>query len=781
MKYTDVVLVATEPRVIKADGQKRLIFNLLVPGVVNDPIPRELDAIALRDLTNKAGGADSHWKDAQRIGEALAAALLPDVVWNVLNNKITQAEASQEGIRVRLMLSGSELNRWPWEFLVFNRAGGEIKVSDFLALMPNVSLVRHTATPLPAWKVKATPPARVLVGVASPDGWPKLQVAEESDMIARAFKGSTQLIVETVGHLQKSNLPSKLKPTHLFHFAGHGKLELTQSSVPGSYEGKASVVLEDEYGDEDMLDAELLAVELRDAGVRVAVLGACQTAQRDDVGMWSSVAESLLKAGLAAVVGMQFSVLDKSALCFAERFYGALAVGLSIDEAVAAGRVAVAVTGDSRGWATPVLYLRSPDGVIFTEFASSSALEMARVNARQEIDVLKGRAVNVRIDAMEAGIIDAFQKTKVVEKGALQENVVIKTMSSGKVDAIQEIDEVKGKSTNVSIDTLGFGGGSVRAAVDVGEVISGGSLTGVKIGTLGGDRSTPPSRSTKAKPPLTRGAASGRDQPKASRAISSSSNVEVGKVTGGQVIGTQLNRREGDRIGENQVNVISGGQASNNTGFSGPVKISGPVTIVQGRAGAGSTAGASPTEVGDLTISKLSGRRVRPLSGHPVLPHPQNNAQIYTGGVQLSFTLAHNGAGRQSINLRGLELELIQFTPGAQPGLDYRIEGAEIHGAGIARPHVFSISLLGGKVGPAVWVRNGYTGHTAIARSGNFFDTEDPQLLTFPASGNDIEELQGTALAQQTGLYEFRFIFDYTVGGIDRQQVSDSLLVYCDE
>lgn len=411
MNYTDAVLVATEPRLIKADGRKRLTFNLLVPGVFNDPIPRELDAIALRDLTNKAGGADADWKDAQRLGEALAAALLPDMVWNVLNNKIAQAEASQEGVRVRLILSGSELNKWPWEFLTFNRAGGEIKVSDFLALMPNVSLVRHTATPLPAWRVKATPPAKVLVGVASPDGWPKLQVADEGDVIARALQGSAQLIVETVEHLQKSTLPNKLKPAHLFHFAGHGKVELVQSSVPGSYEGKASVVLEDGYGDEDVLDAELLAVQLRDAGVRVTVLGACQTAQRDDVGMWSSVAEALLKAGLAAVVGMQFPVRDKTALDFAQRFYGALAVGLSIDEAVAAGRVAIAAVGDARGWATPVLYLRSPDGIMFPEFEARPQLTAAREQIQrgiqQDIGILRGEARGLKIGKLELGDSDA--------------------------------------------------------------------------------------------------------------------------------------------------------------------------------------------------------------------------------------------------------------------------------------------------------------------------------------------------------------------------------------
>lgn len=420
MKYTDVVLVATEPRIIKADGQKRLTFNLLVPGVFNDPIPRELDAIALRDLTNKAGGADADWKDAQRLGEALTAVLLPDMVWNVLNNKIAQAEASQEGIRVRLMLSGSALNKWPWEFLVFNRAGGEIKVSDFLALMPNVSLVRHTATPLPAWKVKATPLARVLIGVASPDGWPKLQVAEEGDLIVKALKGSDQLIVETVEHLQKSTLPSKLKPAHLFHFAGHGKVEFVQSSVPGSYEGKASVVLEDGYGDEEVLDAELLAVQLRDAGVRIAVLGACQTAQRDDVGMWSSVAEALLKAGLAAVVGMQFPVLDKTAMDFARRFYGALAVGLSIDEAVAAGRVAIAAAGDARGWATPVLYLRSPDGIMFPEFEARPQLAAAREQVQrgiqQDIGILRGEARGLKIGKLELGDSDASKTMRDIDQ-----------------------------------------------------------------------------------------------------------------------------------------------------------------------------------------------------------------------------------------------------------------------------------------------------------------------------------------------------------------------------
>jgi hypothetical protein len=468
MRYSNFELMASEPRLIKADGKKRLTFNLFAPGVSHNPLPSELDVLALSDLKDKASSAEAGWSEARAVGQALANVLLPPPIWNALNNHLTQSAAAHEGLRIRLMLSGAELNNWPWEFIVFNRAGGETKESDFLALMPNVSLVRHTATALPAWRIEAKAPVRVLVAVASPrtGGWPKLKIAEERSAIEKALEGCAQLSLSTLEHAKRGQLPDKVNPAHLFHFAGHGKFEEVQSAAPGAYEGKASIILEDGYGDPDPLDAGLLAVQLRDAGVRVAILGACQTAQRDDLNAWSSVAEALLKAELGAVVGMQFPVLDTSALRFAERFYGVLALGLSIDEAVAAGRVAVAALGDARGWATPVLYLRSPDGVIFSEFASDPALETARVKACQEIDILRGKATNVRITAMTHGYVEADQRAKVVEKGASLENVVIANMTGGAIDAKQHIDEVKGEVTGVRLGTLGSINATKAAARD---------------------------------------------------------------------------------------------------------------------------------------------------------------------------------------------------------------------------------------------------------------------------------------------------------------------------
>ncbi|HYN78615.1 MAG TPA: CHAT domain-containing protein, partial [Lamprocystis sp. (in: g-proteobacteria)] len=482
-----------------------------MPAITADPVPCELDARAIDQLKDQAGGPDATWSDALALGEALAAALLPPVVSNALNLAITQAQAAPaEGVRIRLILTGSELNNLPWEFAVFNRAGGESTISDFLALLPQVSLVRYpVATALAAWRIAAKAPAKVLVAVASPSNLTKLNVAAERDLVIQALGDSTLFTVSGVAHAQRGQLPHRDNPAHIFHFAGHGTFDEQPSAQPGAYQGTGSIFVEDDYGDADRLEAGQLAIQLRDAGVRVAVLGACETAERDDLQAWSSVAEALLKADVGAVVAMQFPVRDISALRFAQRFYGSLALGLSIDEATTAGRVAIAemTPEDARGWATPVLYLHTPDGVIFPEFLADPALDseraQARTRARLEIDSLKGKATNIRIGEMGGGAVDADARVKVVEASGILQNVVIDTLGGGAVEATLEIDAIEGEATNVFIDQFRSEGAAVDSQTKAREVRGGGSLTGVKIGTLGaggrGPRSKP--RPTKAKPP----------------------------------------------------------------------------------------------------------------------------------------------------------------------------------------------------------------------------------------------------------------------------------------
>lgn len=432
VKYNDFELLATEPQIVKAEGKKRLTFKLFLPGVFPEPIAGEYDMREIDKLKQVAGQTDATWQQVADLGQALANALLPDPVQKALNERIIQAQTSGNGVRVRLMLSGSDLNNLPWEFSLFNRAGGEPKVTDFLALMPNVSLVRHAAAPLPAWTIEAKSPATIVVALASPSDWPQLKVAEELKVIERAVGQNPRLHILPSPAAKRGDLPNNAHRAHLFHFAGHGCIDMIPSYTPGAYEGNAKIVLVDEYGDPDELDADLLAVRLREAGVRVAVLGACLTAQRDDKNRWGSVAEALLKAELGAVVGMQFPVRDESAVLFAETFYAALVNGLAIDEAVSTGRVAVAAAGDARGWGTPVLYLRAPDGVVFPEYTADLSREPERsemrIKAVQRIGVLEGIAVTVRIGHMCNGSVRGEQQVDVVKSGASAIGVEIGTL-----------------------------------------------------------------------------------------------------------------------------------------------------------------------------------------------------------------------------------------------------------------------------------------------------------------------------------------------------------------
>lgn len=408
MRYTDLQLLARDPSIVEANGKKLLTFTLIVPGVLEEATNCELERKTVRELKKAAIAPEATWKEAGELGEALSSALLPPKIFNIVNDGINVARANKEGLRIRLILSGSELNNLPWEFLLFNRAGGEAKASDFLCLMPNVSVVRHTASPLPAWRLEETLPVKIMVAAASPEQWPALNVSREVELIKKALENNSQVVLSTLEHADQKGIPDKTNPAQIFHFAGHGQFQQQQSAEPGKYEGNGGVILEDEHGDADVLDADLLAVRLRDAGVRVAVLGACQTAQRDDVKTWSSVAEALLKAELGAVVGMQFPVLDTSATAFAESFYAALTIGLSIDEAVSAGRVAIASADDPRGWANPALYLRAPDGVIFPAIAKAPNLETARqqtrLNVSQRVKKVAGRLIGMKIRNHQPGL-----------------------------------------------------------------------------------------------------------------------------------------------------------------------------------------------------------------------------------------------------------------------------------------------------------------------------------------------------------------------------------------
>ena len=122
-------------------------------------------------------------------------------------------------------------------------------------------------------------------------------------------------------------------------------------ATPGTYTGTGSLILDDMP-----LNAEQISVILGNS-VRLAVLGACETGRRDGVNVWSGVALGLVKARVPAVVANQFTILDNCTIAFDQQFYeAALVGGISLEEAVSAGRIAAyTVDPNGRDWGVAVL------------------------------------------------------------------------------------------------------------------------------------------------------------------------------------------------------------------------------------------------------------------------------------------------------------------------------------------------------------------------------------------------------------------------------------------
>src|SRR5262249_13510338 len=106
---------------------------------------------------------------------------------------------------------------------------------------------------------------------------------------------------------------------------------------------------------------EVLAARLTRAGTRLAVFNACNS------GLWPFV-RPLMRAGVPAVIGVQGLISNLAALNFAEMFYKALAVGLSLDEALTYARLYVIEPERSHypcDWGRFMAYMPVESAVLF--------------------------------------------------------------------------------------------------------------------------------------------------------------------------------------------------------------------------------------------------------------------------------------------------------------------------------------------------------------------------------------------------------------------------------
>src|SRR5262249_54519298 len=116
------------------------------------------------------------------------------------------------------------------------------------------------------------------------------------------------------------------------------------------------------------------------------------------------------------------------------------------------------------------------------------------------------------------------------------------TPSPGQFDVEQRIRLIQGPVVGAAIGTEVVNGIYAKVKQVVDTVEAGGSLTGVKIDTFGATGSTLSHRPNKSKRKASPGKTSALDLKESPAAPpNSDTSVSVGNVSGGQVIGTQVN------------------------------------------------------------------------------------------------------------------------------------------------------------------------------------------------------------------------------------------------
>lgn len=309
---------------------------------------------ALARLKNLEAGDE----DIKAVGARLFEALFTKEAFYILKSSLEQIGREGKNLRVVLHLDAPELVCLPWELLHSAKLP-----PGHLALNKRVSVVRYLPRSQTVKRRPFRAPLQILVVISNPAGLMSLGVEDEKRAIEKALRPliwSGDVHLRFCEHATLEALRAELKRgPHVLHYIGHSKFDEKQET--------AFLELETETQDLDSVAAEQFGNLLHDSSVRLVVLNSCESAAAAANDAFKGVAQKLVDVGVPAVVAMQYKILDPTAQLFSKLFYSAVITNYSLDAAVAESRLAI-LTGaraDRQGWATPVLFMRTPDGKVF--------------------------------------------------------------------------------------------------------------------------------------------------------------------------------------------------------------------------------------------------------------------------------------------------------------------------------------------------------------------------------------------------------------------------------
>lgn len=308
----------------------------------------------------------------QDVGEQLFAALfhgqVRDLFLSLYGQRVLADEQTFLRVRLDIHEAAPEVASLPWELACYKGV--------FLATQTKTLFTRHylnlTTGPIRSLTLRQNP--RVLLVIPRGSG---LATDRERDIVTAALQKHGLDFTVLEGKVTVKDMEEALATGtyHILHFIGHGEFEeQDDGALHGSLRFNAPDPTLTESEDEEWVTDTRLQNLLGNYSdtLKLVVLNACKGAAvaeaRSGRG-FIGTAPAILRARVPAVVAMQYSIRDDVAVTFAETFYNRLTAGRW------AGRVDMAVTlarsaclrdfPRDRGFATPILYLRSQDGLLF--------------------------------------------------------------------------------------------------------------------------------------------------------------------------------------------------------------------------------------------------------------------------------------------------------------------------------------------------------------------------------------------------------------------------------
>jgi hypothetical protein len=289
-------------------------------------------------------------------------------VVTALGAPLVTALASGE-TSIFLDIGSPDLRRLPWEVLVWPKPTPGGAVPTQLIRSHHLSRVFD-----PDWQVeKAIPdgPLRMLIVIGAALDDTDVDALAELSAIRRSLQPVQRTIdIEVVESWDE--LYPKLRSflPHVLHFIGHG----TAEPPCLIFAKKGSVAARDWLVSD--ISADVGAIGLNHWKPCLAFLNACRSGAGSSE--LAPVSDAFLANGARATIAMQGNIKGAAAGELAGAFYGAIARGLSIDQALSLARVDIGVKHSRKEASYPALTLRCRPGRVFPTFERQIADYEAR-------------------------------------------------------------------------------------------------------------------------------------------------------------------------------------------------------------------------------------------------------------------------------------------------------------------------------------------------------------------------------------------------------------------